>query len=550
MVGQHYFSLLPKSTCAPLHSPHWSKRLRAITRLKGVAMEGMIGRRDFLKTAGIAGAAILGTSALAGCAPSGNAHNESLANTGEITWDDEVDVLVVGSGFAGLAAAIEAAEAGCSVRLIDKMPTYGGNSALNGGDMAAVGTPLQKEAGVEDSIDLMMEDMLRAGKNYNHVDRVRTVVENSAAAVQWCTDLGVEFTKLNFHGGHSVPRTNTTSNATGADIIKAQVAKVEELGCPVELRTKLERLIEDESGRIIGAELKEGFALNMESSGESTFVKTAKGIVLASGGFSNDVQMRMIHEPRLTEDLTSTNHDGATGEALREALKHKAMDVHLDWIQLGPWTSPDEPGFGYTPQFCERLVGYGLMIDPETGKRFVKETGDRKERADKMLELGHITLVMGDAPAVEAQVAPRILEGGLSTGVIMAFDTLDDIATEFSIPADEFKAEVARWNSFVSNRKDDDFDALILENAAPIETAPFYVAKLWPKVHHTMGGLVTNLQAQVIDQDFNPIAGLYAAGEICGGTHGAVRLGSCAITDCVVFGRIAGQGVAKAEAVA
>lgn len=550
MVGQHYFSLLPKSTCAPLHSPHWSKRLRAITRLKGVTMEGMIGRRDFLKTAGIAGAAILGTSALAGCAPSGNAHNESLANTGEITWDDEVDVLVVGSGFAGLAAAIEAAEAGCSVRLIDKMPTYGGNSALNGGDMAAVGTPLQKEAGVEDSIDLMMEDMLRAGKNYNHVDRVRTVVENSAAAVQWCTDLGVEFTKLNFHGGHSVPRTNTTSNATGADIIKAQVAKVEELGCPVELRTKLERLIEDESGRIIGAELKEGFALNMESSGESTFVKTAKGIVLASGGFSNDVQMRMIHEPRLTEDLTSTNHDGATGEALREALKHKAMDVHLDWIQLGPWTSPDEPGFGYTPQFCERLVGYGLMIDPETGKRFVKETGDRKERADKMLELGHITLVMGDAPAVEAQVAPRILEGGLSTGVIMAFDTLDDIATEFSIPADEFKAEVARWNSFVSNRKDDDFDALILENAAPIETAPFYVAKLWPKVHHTMGGLVTNLQAQVIDQDFNPIAGLYAAGEICGGTHGAVRLGSCAITDCVVFGRIAGQGVAKAEAVA
>ena len=547
MVGQRYFSLLPKQTCTPLHSPHRSKKLRAITRLKGVAMEGMIGRRDFLKTAGIAGAAILGTSALAGCAPSDNAHSESLANTGEITWDDEVDVLVVGSGFAGLAA-IEAAEAGCSVRLIDKMPTYGGNSALNGGDMAAVGTPLQKEAGVEDSIDLMMEDMLRAGKNYNHVDRVRTVVENSASAVQWCTDLGVEFTKLNFHGGHSVPRTNTTSNATGADIIKAQVAKVEELGCPVELRTKLERLIEDESGRIIGAELKEGFALNMESSGESTFVKTAKGIVLASGGFSNDVQMRMIHEPRLTEELTSTNHDGATGEALREALKHKAMDVHLDWIQLGPWTSPDEPGFGYTPQFCERLVGYGLMIDPETGKRFVKETGDRKERADKMLELGHITLVMGDTPAVEAQVAPRILEGGLKTGVIMAFDTIEAIAAEFSIPAAEFKAEVTRWNGFVSAGKDDDFDALILENAAPIETPPFYVAKLWPKVHHTMGGLVTNLQAQVIDQDFNPIPGLYAAGEICGGTHGAVRLGSCAITDCVVFGRIAGQEVAKADA--
>lgn len=508
-------------------------------------MEGLVGRRDFLKTAGIAGAAMVGAGMLAGCSPAGG--QETLADTGSTPWDDEVDVLVVGSGFAGLAAAIEAAEAGCSVRLIDKMSTYGGNSSLNGGDMAAVGTPLQKEAGVDDSVDLMVEDMLRAGKNYNHVDRVRAVVENSADAVQWCMDLGVEFTKLNFHGGHSVPRTNTTSNATGADIIKAQVAKAEELGCPVELRTKLERLIEDEDGRIIGAELKEGYTLGMESGSTTTYVKALKGVVLACGGFSNDVQMRMIHEPRLTEDLASTNHEGATGEALREALKHGAMDVHLDWIQLGPWTSPDEPGFGYTPQFCERLVGYGLMIDPETGKRFVKETGDRKERADKMLELGRVTLVMGDQPAVEAQVAPRILEGGLKSGVIMAFDTLEDIAAEFSIPLDEFKAEMARWNQFVSAGKDDDFDALILENAAPLENPPFYVAKLWPKVHHTMGGLVTNLQAQVIDQDFNPIPGLYAAGEICGGTHGAVRLGSCAITDCVVFGRIAGQEVAKAE---
>lgn len=104
-----------------------------------------------------------------------------------------------------MAAAIEAIEAGSSVILIDKMSVYGGNSSLNGGDMAAVGTPLQKEAGVEDSTDLMIADMLKAGKKYNHVDRVKAVVENSAAAVEWCTELGVEFTKLNFHGGHSVP---------------------------------------------------------------------------------------------------------------------------------------------------------------------------------------------------------------------------------------------------------------------------------------------------------------------------------------------------------
>lgn len=493
----------------------------------------------------------MGGAMLTGCSPdstgSAGASPDKLAAS-DITWDEETDVLVVGSGFAGLAAAIEAIEAGSSALLIDKMSVYGGNSSLNGGDMAAVGTPLQKEAGIEDSFDLMEADMLKAGKNYNHVDRVRTVVENSADAVEWCTSIGVEFTKLNFHGGHSVARTNTTSNATGSDIIKAQVARLEELGGGVTLSTKLDRLIEDGDGRIIGAEVRERYSNSNEDSGTTKYIKANKGVVLASGGFSNDVQMRTIHEPRLTEDLTSTNHEGATGEALREALKHKAMDVHMDWIQLGPWTSPDELGFGYCPQFCERLVGYGLMVDPETGKRFVKETGDRKERADIMLELGHVTLIIGDAPTCERQVAERIMEGGLKNGVILEFQTLEEIADEFSMPKDEFVAEVARWNGFIEAGSDEDFGALIQVGAEPMQTPPFYVAKLWPKVHHTMGGLVTNLQGQVIDQDYEIIPGLYAAGEVTGGTHGAVRLGSCAITDCIVFGRIAGQEVAKEQA--
>ena len=503
-------------------------------------MPNGVGRREFLKAVGVAGTALAGGTILAGCA------GESVgASAADIKWDEETDVLVVGGGFAGLAAAIEAIEAGARVILIDKMSAVGGNSILNGGDMAAVGTKLQIEAGVEDSFELMEADMLRAGKHYNHVERVRVLVENSKAAVEWCESIGVEFTKLNFHGGHSVPRTNTTKNATGGDIVNAQRAKLEELGTKVTLNTKLDTLVLDDAGRVVGVQARKGYTIDNEDSGDTIYIKANKAVVLASGGFSNDVQMRTIHEPRLTEALTSTNQQGATGEALRDAQKHGAMAVHLSWIQLGPWTSPDEPGFGYTPQFCERLVGHGLMIDPETGKRFVKETGDRKERADKMLELGHTTLVIGDAPAVERQVAPRILEGGLKNGVIMEFDSLEAIATEFSIPEDVFLAEVERWNSFVTAGVDQDFGTMIMDEAAPTQTAPFYVAKLWPKVHHTMGGLVTNLQSQVLNQDYEPIPGLYAAGEVCGGTHGAVRLGSCAITDCIVFGRIAGQEAIK-----
>lgn len=495
-------------------------------------------RRGFLKAAGACGAA-----AVAGLA----VVRADASEAGEIAWDEACDVLVIGAGFAGMAAAIEAKEAGSDVVIIDKMGMWGGNSSLNGGDMAAVGTPLQQEAGVEDSFELMEHDMLVAGKYYNHVDKVKKLVENSAAAVEWLTGLGVEFTKLNFHGGHSVPRTNTTSNATGRDITTAQEERLEALGIPPRLNTKLVRLIENAEGRIVGAEVREGYKFGDEESGEPRLIKARKGVVVASGGFAQDVQMRTIHEPRLTADYGSTNQAGATGEVLREVLKHKAMDVHMDWIQLGPWTSPDEVGFGFCPQFCERLVGYAPMIDPATGKRFVKETGDRKERADKMLEIGHVTIILGDEPTVKQQVVERILKGGLENGVFQKFDTLEEIADAFDMPKDEFLAEMERWNSFVEAGEDPDFGTLIQEKSKPTDTAPYYVARLWPKVHHTMGGLHTNMDTQVIDQDFNPIPGLYAAGEVTGGTHGAVRLGSCAITDCVVFGRIAGQNAAAQE---
>jgi succinate dehydrogenase/fumarate reductase flavoprotein subunit len=187
------------------------------------------------------------------------------------------------------------------------------------------------------------------------------------------------------------------------------------------------------------------------------------------------------------------------------------------------------------------------MIDPATGKRFVKDTGDRKERADKIIQIGHYCLVMGDEPTVKQQVVERVLEGGMQNGVIKTFDTLEEIADEYDIPVDDFKAEIDHWNEIVEAGEDPDFGTLIQDGAKPMDTPPYYVSLLWPKIHHTMGGLDTDTESRVISLDFAPIPGLYAAGEVTGGTHGAVRLGSCAITDCVVFGRIAGRNAAAEE---
>ncbi len=500
-------------------------------------------RRQLFK--GAVGAGIMastGTMALNLMGGTAEAADRSIPKT----WDETYDVVVIGSGFAGFAAAIEARNAGAEVVIIEKMPLHGGNSIINGGDFAAAGTKLQQENGVKDSPELMLQDMLKAGAYLNHIELAKTVAYSSKDALEWSeTYLGAKFPRLNFHGGHSVKRAHQTENASGSGLLNKMLSKSKELGIKLKTRTKMVRFIVDQNERFIGVEVRNNYTFPDDKSGKTAFIRARKAVVLGSGGFSNDVVLRQVHDPRLNEKFDSTNQPGATGEALLAACIAGAMDVQMDWIQLGPWTSPDEKGFGYVPLFCERLVGYGPMIYPKTGKRFFKETGNRKERADAIILLGEPVIILGDSYAVNKQVFPGALEKGMANGAIKKFDTLEELAKNYNIPLAPFKEEIAKWNSFVENKKDPDFGCMIFPDSKPTVTGPFYASRLWPRVHHTMGGLVINKNAQVIGFNMKPIKGLYAAGEVTGGVHGAVRLGSVAMADCVVFGRIAGKNAAK-----
>ena len=494
-----------------------------------------IKRREFFAAGGVA---LLG--AAAGTAFSVENDISGVGNA-PVKWDETRDVVIVGTGFSGLSAAIEARGRGADVLVIEKMPVYGGNSIVNGGDFAAPGSSFQKEAEVEDSPELMLKDMFAAGLNLNHPDLARVVCEQANEALEWArTVIGAEFTRLNFHGGHSVKRSVQTVNQSGSELVNKLLTKALESGVKIETRVKMTRLF-TENGRIAGMEVRRGHKWPDAASGTPASIRARRAVILASGGFSRDTALRRVHDPRITPEFESTNHPGATGEALLEACRAGAMNVHMDWIQLGPWTSPDEPGFGYTPQVCERIVGYGLMVDPLTGKRFFRETGNRKERADAIIALGHPAVILGDTYAIESQVVPRGLQKAIETGAVKRFDTLDELAKSYNIPAKPFLEEVSRWNGFVEKKKDPDFDCMIFPDARPTDKAPYYAMRLWPRVHHTMGGLVINTQAQVIGLNMKPIPGLYAAGEVTGGIHGAVRLGSVAMADCVIFGRIAGR---------
>lgn len=461
-------------------------------------------------------------------------------------WDDVTDVVVIGSGFAGLSAAIEATNAGADVIVYEKMKTYGGNSIISDGGIAASGTKLQKKYGINDSCDLMYKDMLKSGLGLNHPELLRTLVDNANEAFEWTIDyLGVEYlNRIDIFGGHSAPRCYTAKNVTGATIINKQIEKIKELNINIRYKSYLKNLICSSYGKICGVVIRAEYDYKNPDKGKDIYIKAEKGVILASGGFGSDVNFRMAQDPRLNENIDSTNKPFATAEVIKQAINIGAAPVQLSNIQLGPWGSPDEKGYGNGPQFSEYIVfQYGIIIDPFTGNRFINELSDRKTLSDKLLSIGHPCIGIADSKAVET--AGWNIDEAIKKKVVVKFDTLEELATYYEMSVETVKETINNFNDSFKDGVDKRFGKPLIENAEPILKSPHYAIRLWPKVHFTMGGIRINKNAEVINLDGNVIKGLYAAGEVTGGVHGASRLGSCSITDCIVFGRIAGKNSAK-----
>jgi flavocytochrome c len=477
-------------------------------------------------------------------------------NTAE---SDDFDVVVVGAGFAGLAAAIEARKAGASVLVIEKMRAPGGNSIISDGGLAAAGTALQGRHGIEDTAELFYRDMLRAGQGLNHPALVRTLVDKSREAYQWTVDyLGVEYLdRVDLFGGHSVARSHAAAGITGASILKPMLARLEELRIPLVKGVCLTGILHN-GYRVNGVDILEGWVFGKLDAGYPRQIGISKGLVLAAGGYGADVAFRSVQDPRLGPAIDTTNKPSATAEVITAAIRLGAAPVQLSHIQLGAWASPDEKGFGNGPLFADYIgLVYGILVDPATGCRFVNEYSDRKVLSDALLDLGTPGICISDAAAVSRSGLD--IGKAISKGVVRIFSSLESLAGHYGIPVAALNATIEAFNNELSPKgitlgeqasgkpvSDGPrlFGRVLPRDAVPIATPPFYAMRLWPKVHYTMGGLQIDTRARVIDLEHKLIAGLYAAGEITGGIHGASRLGSCAITDCLVFGRIAGQEAA------
>jgi flavocytochrome c len=459
-------------------------------------------------------------------------------------WDETFDVVIIGSGFAGLAAALEAHDAGANVKIIEKMDKPGGNSWINGGQVATAGSALQKKQGIVDTPELMFSDMMKAGMQLNYPKLAMTVARQSNAAVEWTMKrLGAAFKDhINTMGGHSCPRVLQTANGHGSEIVGKQVEALKTAGVGIDLHVQMTQIFRDATGRAVGIETLSDYQAGKLDSGTLKTIRATKGVVLASGGFGADVRFRMTQNPELTTEFKTTNQAGATSEGLIAALRVGALPIQLDQIQLLPLTSPDDEGFGSANGFIAGAgMPLGILIDPATGQRFISELADRKIQSDAIIACGHPAISITDAHA--AAFSLWGLERSLKSGSVKQFDTLDALATHFAIDAETLKKTITAFNGYVTAKSDPQFGKNILKDAKPITEAPFHAARVWPKVHYIMGGIEINEHAQVIDLDGDIIEGLYAAGEITGGVHGACRLGGSSIIDCLVFGRIAGKSV-------
>lgn len=461
-------------------------------------------------------------------------------------WDETTQVVVIGSGLAGLAAAIEARLAGSEVLVLEKMPITGGNTRISDGGLAAPNNFLQRQQNIQDSPQLFFEDMMQAGLRLNHPELVRTVANHAAQAIEWTRhELGVNYLdRLDRFGGHSVARCVTTRRHSGVDLIKAQVKKLKALNVEVRTRCRFDEFILSPDGKIAGIAVEKGYRSANGSSRANTKIGVEKAVVVATGGFSNDIKFRSHFYPGLDASIPSTNHKGATAEAMIAALKIKALAIHLSRIQLGPWGCPDEIGYGHGARFASySLFPKGIVVDPTTGRRIVNEWADRRRRADAILALGHPGLGIVDANGARGDV--ESLKRGLGTGKIKAFDTLDALARAHDVPLDALTATVERYHDDIQHGRTDRHGKALTPSTVKIDLPPFYTIRIWPKVHYTPGGIAITPDAQVMNVDGDPIANLFAAGEVCGGVHGASRLGSCALTECIVFGRIAGKKAAE-----
>ncbi|MFA6412245.1 MAG: flavocytochrome c [Syntrophales bacterium] len=508
-----------------------------------------VSRRSILKGAVTLGAIVAGGGLALNMAAPGTA--EAMIKKLPKKWDETWDVVVIGSGFAGCSAAAQASTDGAKVIVLEKMPTYGGNSIINGGVYASWDDKFhyrQKLNLGDDSINLHTQDTLKGGDYYSIPALVKVMAEGATGALNWMIDEGGAVIRPTVvrAGGHSAYRTHPAG--TGKVYVDALKRIAEKNGAKFRLGAEviwIWRADADPKSPILGVEVKRGRKVSN--------IKVNKGLILASGGFSRDIKMRGDHYPYIAEDnWNCTNHPGATGEMIRFAQSVGADTLQMNFIQLYPYAAPDTGILDTPALYPFNGPGNGIVYVTKQGKRFISELARRDHVSFAQIALGPqgkpTYTIFSDEMVEKLGGTREEVDAGIKNGRFVVADSIAELAQKSGLPVDALVDTIEKHNKYLAEGKDLEFGKPITKAMTPMTKGPFYSVAQWPAVHHCMGGLRINDKAQVVDVFGKVIPKLYAAGEVAGGVHGSNRLGSNAIPDCVVFGRVAARNVAKEKA--
>ena len=487
------------------------------------------------------------------------------------------DLIIVGAGGAGLSAAVTAKDLGVkNVLVLEKMPVIGGNtlrcaSAFNAADpdrqKALPMTETLKEAVVkaisekpvsEEHAKLMAdvkakyEAYLKSGsktlfdcpewhalQTYNggdkvgHIPLIRQYSNNVLDTLHWMQSKGSPvMDRVSQGAGALWQRTHQLDAPAGLGLIDPLYQSAVKQGVNFKLGMRIQDLILNDKGRVIGVTATDKVGNKYEFTSKD-------GVILATGGYSQNKEMRQKSAPHLTPEMVSTNQPGATGDGIVIATRHGADTTGMNYVQVYPLATP---GTGALQGRARKMSGLDDVIDVnKNGERFVKEDARRDEFVAAIKKQpGGVVYDINDSSIVKPLNSfNEDVETLVSIGRIYKADSLADLAKQLGMPADKLEATVAEFNKMVEAKNDPKFGRKLFDR--PIVKPPFYATPRAPSIHHTMGGLQISTNAQVLDKKGKPIPGLYAAGEVTGGIHGSNRLGGNATADVLTFGRIAAK---------
>jgi fumarate reductase flavoprotein subunit len=446
---------------------------------------------------------------------------------------DHADLIIVGGGLAGYSAAVTALESGSSVVLLEKGNQPGGSSIRSGGSFAFAGTDLQRLAGIEDSEQLLGEDLVHDGGDTADPALIELYVREQLGTYRWLLDLGVQFDQVSHSGGQSRPRSHGVKIQKSFDLIRARARATSSFADLADERG-VRLIVEDGSVR--------GVVTRDRSGAETT--RLGRAVLLATGGFSRGKRAISTFAPELLHARPMGGTEN-TGDGI-----YLAMSVGADLCNVGEvkptyGVSAELPGYPSEPTLLNALYRGGIVVN-QNGRRFVDESISYKLIGPICLEQPNgIGYQIFDKKVMEQSITDKLVNnysGALASGYARAADTIAGLARAVSIPVDELERTVASYNDNALRGSDPDFGRTSLSSGygdlALIDSPPYYVYPSTAGLTSTFGGLRVDDRMRVQHVLGGPIPGLYAAGEIVGGFHGRGYMSGSSLAKAAIFGRV------------